>query len=91
MPRGTGKPGSLQSDFFRNEYHMNYLLGTSNVPQISIWDGIIMGGGVGISVLGEFRIATEKSLFAMPETGRTFNLVYIRLIHIVQPSDCFPM
>lgn len=55
--------------FFRTEYYMNYLLGTSNAPQISIWDGIVMGGGVGISVFGEFRIATEKALFAMPETA----------------------
>ncbi len=66
---GTGKRGMLSSDFFRTEYEMNYLLGTSNVPQVSIWDGIVMGGGVGLSVLGEFRIATEKSLFAMPETA----------------------
>ena len=53
--------------FFSNEYEMNYLLGTSPVPQVSIWDGIVMGGGVGLSVLGDFRIATEKTLFAMPE------------------------
>jgi enoyl-CoA hydratase/carnithine racemase len=66
---GIGKPGFLHTDFFTEEYKMNYLLGTSNVPQISLWDGIVMGGGVGLSVLGEFRIATEKTLFAMPETG----------------------
>ena len=51
------------------EYKMNHLLGNSLVPQISIWDGIVMGGGVGISVLGEFRVATEKCVFAMPETA----------------------
>lgn len=66
---GTGKPGFLHTDFFRHEYIMNYMLGTSTVPQISMWDGIVMGGGVGVSVLGEFRVATEKSLFAMPETA----------------------
>jgi enoyl-CoA hydratase/carnithine racemase len=66
---GSGKPGYLHSDFFRQEYIMNYLLGTSLVPQVSFWDGIVMGGGVGVSVLGEFRVATEKSLFAMPETA----------------------
>jgi enoyl-CoA hydratase/carnithine racemase len=55
--------------FFRSEYKMNYLLGTSLKPQISFWDGIVMGGGVGISILGEFRIATEKATFAMPETA----------------------
>eukprot|EP01031_Cornospumella_fuschlensis_P025859 gene25859-31227_t len=66
---GTGKPGYLHTDFFRQEYIMNYLIGTSLKPQVSFWDGIVMGGGVGISVLGEFRVATEKSLFAMPETA----------------------
>lgn len=64
-----GSVGALHADFFRTEYIMNYLLGTSARPQVSIWDGIIMGGGVGISVLGKFRVATEKSLFAMPETA----------------------
>jgi enoyl-CoA hydratase/carnithine racemase len=66
---GTGKKGSVSNDFFRLEYEMNYLLGTSPIPQVSIWNGIVMGGGVGISVLGEFRIATEKTMFAMPETA----------------------
>lgn len=66
---GSGKPGYAHTDFFRQEYIMNYLLGTSLAPQVSFWDGIVMGGGVGVSVLGEFRVATEKSLFAMPETA----------------------
>lgn len=66
---GTGKPGYLHTDFFRTEYHMNYLLGTSSIPQISFWDGFVMGGGVGISILGKYRIATEKTVFAMPETA----------------------
>lgn len=68
-PLGSGKPGYLHTDFFRQEYIMNYLLGTSLKPQVSLWDGIVMGGGVGVSVLGEFRVATEKSMFAMPETA----------------------
>lgn len=66
---GTGKPGHLHTDFFRDEYIMNYMLAESLVPQVSIWDGFVMGGGVGISIFGEFRIATEKAVFAMPETG----------------------
>lgn len=66
---GSGASGFVHSDFFRVEYEMNYLLGTSRVPQVSLWDGIVMGGGVGVSVLGRFRIATEKTLFAMPETA----------------------
>ena len=67
---GTGKPGHLHTDFFRDEYIMNYMLAESLVPQVSIWDGFVMGGGVGISIFGEFRVATEKAVFAMPETGK---------------------
>lgn len=66
---GTGKRGLLSSDFFRVEYEMNYLMANSKSPQVSFWDGIVMGGGVGASVHGKFRVATEKSMFAMPETA----------------------
>lgn len=66
---GTGKPGHMHTDFFRDEYIMNYMLAESLAPQVSIWDGFVMGGGVGISIFGEFRVATEKAVFAMPETG----------------------
>lgn len=55
-------------DFFRHEYKMNYLIGTYRIPYISLLDGVTMGGGVGISVHGPYRVATEKTLFAMPET-----------------------
>jgi hypothetical protein len=82
VERGTGKPGLLHTDFFRREYTMNFLLGTSAAPQVSIWDGIVMGGGVGISVLGDFRVATEKSLFAMPETG-CFLVSVISVCHCI--------
>lgn len=66
---GSGKPGYLHTDFFRDEYVMNHKLSNTLIPQISVWDGIVMGGGVGLSLFGEFRIATEKTMFAMPETG----------------------
>ena len=49
---GTGKPGHVSTDFFREEYIMNYKIATSKIPQISIWNGIVMGGGVGISIHG---------------------------------------
>lgn len=39
---------------------------------LSLWDGVVMGGGVGISVHGSFRVATDTTLFAMPETGELF-------------------
>jgi enoyl-CoA hydratase/carnithine racemase len=59
---------SLQSNFFREEYQLNHLIATQspNMPQISIWDGIVMGGGVGLSVHGKYRVATENTVFAMP-------------------------
>jgi enoyl-CoA hydratase/carnithine racemase len=66
---GTGKKGHYHTDFFREEYILNHRMANSIVPQISIWDGIVMGGGVGISIFGDFRIATEKTMFALPETA----------------------
>jgi len=66
---GSGMPGYLHTDFFRTEYIMNDMLEKSNAPQISVWDGYVMGGGVGLSIFGEFRIATDKTVFAMPETA----------------------
>jgi enoyl-CoA hydratase/carnithine racemase len=58
----------LQSNFFREEYQLNHLIATqsSNMPQVSIWDGVVMGGGVGLSVHGKYRVATENTVFAMP-------------------------
>ncbi|KAL9142241.1 hypothetical protein ABFS82_14G155900 [Erythranthe guttata] len=48
---------------------MNYVMATYSKPQVSILNGIVMGGGGGASIHGRFRIATENSLFAMPETA----------------------
>jgi enoyl-CoA hydratase/carnithine racemase len=62
-------PGKIYVDFFRHEYALDHMFGTSEKPQISFWNGVVMGGGVGISVLGEYRVATEKTAFAMPETA----------------------
>jgi enoyl-CoA hydratase/carnithine racemase len=65
---GQGKEGLATTDFFRKEYNIDYRLATSTkIPQISLWNGVIMGGGAGISVHGKYRVATENSLFAMPE------------------------
>ncbi|KAJ0070685.1 hypothetical protein NL108_017486, partial [Boleophthalmus pectinirostris] len=66
----AGKVGdSLAEDFFREEYILNHAIGTCKKPYVALIDGITMGGGVGLSVHGRFRVATEKTLFAMPETG----------------------
>ena len=66
---GTAEGRKPAHDFFRDEYTMNHVIGTSRVPIVSILDGIVMGGGVGLSVHGHVRVATENTLFAMPETG----------------------
>ncbi|CAN7011183.1 unnamed protein product [Brassica oleracea var. botrytis] len=58
----------LGADFFSDQYTLNYIMATYSKIQISIMNGIVMGGGAGVSIHGRFRIATEKTVFAMPET-----------------------
>ena len=66
----TSEPGGeMQKTFFREEYQLDHLVGRLSIPYIAVMNGITMGGGVGISVNGRFRLATEKTVFAMPETG----------------------
>jgi enoyl-CoA hydratase len=55
--------------FFYDEYQLNHLLFTYPKPVVAFMDGITMGGGVGISQPARFRVATENTRFAMPETG----------------------
>lgn len=55
--------------FFHAEYRLNHLLFEYPRPVVAFMDGITMGGGVGISMPADFRIATERTIFAMPETG----------------------
>ena len=61
--------GKTGRQFFHDEYQLNHLLFTYPKPVIAFMDGICMGGGVGISQPAKFRVATENTRFAMPETG----------------------
>lgn len=64
-----GEEGQQRStDYFALEYKLDHLIATYSKPYVAFMDGITMGGGVGLSVHAPFRIATEKTLFAMPET-----------------------
>lgn len=66
---GRSKTGTLTADFYREEYRLNRVIKRYPKPYVALIDGVVMGGGVGISVHGSHRIATERTLFAMPETG----------------------
>lgn len=55
--------------FFHDEYQLNHLLFTYRKPVVAFMDGITMGGGVGISQPAKYRVATENTRYAMPETG----------------------
>ncbi|MEM6585835.1 MAG: enoyl-CoA hydratase/isomerase family protein [Pseudomonadota bacterium] len=55
--------------FFHDEYQLNHQLFTYDKPIVAFMDGITMGGGVGIAMPAKFRVATENTRFAMPETG----------------------
>ena len=65
-----GQAGAPEATgFYREEYQLNRQIKTFPKPYIALMDGITMGGGVGVSVHGSHRVATEKTTFAMPETG----------------------
>jgi enoyl-CoA hydratase len=61
--------GVAARDFFFREYRLNHLLFAYPKTVVAVMDGITMGGGVGISLPAAYRIGTERTTFAMPETG----------------------
>ncbi|HXV23277.1 MAG TPA: enoyl-CoA hydratase/isomerase family protein [Alphaproteobacteria bacterium] len=66
----TAGPGSAFTDlFYREEYALNRRIFRFPKPYVALIDGIVMGGGVGVSAHGSHRVASERTLFAMPETG----------------------
>lgn len=66
----SGGTGVL--DFWRSEYLLNAAISTFPKPYVALMDGIVMGGGVGVSAHGSHRVVTERSRIAMPETGIGF-------------------
>src|SRR5438270_9671697 len=67
--RGISGDRSLTSVFFREEYELIRRIHRYPKPYLAIIDGITMGGGAGVSVNGAYRVATERTMLAMPETG----------------------
>lgn len=61
--------GASGRKFFHDEYQLNHQLFTYGKPVVAFMDGITMGGGVGIALPCKYRVATENTRFAMPETG----------------------
>ncbi|MDZ4054694.1 MAG: enoyl-CoA hydratase/isomerase family protein, partial [Phenylobacterium sp.] len=61
--------GKAAREFFFKEYRLNHLLFSYAKPVVAIMDGVTMGGGVGLAAPSQYRVATERTTFAMPETG----------------------
>lgn len=58
--------------FFTEEYALNRMIAAYPKPYIALIDGICMGGGIGVSIYGDYRVASEHAMFAMPETAIGF-------------------
>jgi enoyl-CoA hydratase len=68
----AGRAGNPPVGFFADEYRLNAAIARFPKPYVALIDGIVMGGGVGVSVHGSHRIMTENAVFAMPEVGIGF-------------------
>ena len=69
LARSGAGDGAEARAFFFDEYRLNSLLHDYAKPTVAVMDGITMGGGVGLARPCRFRVATERTTFAMPETG----------------------
>jgi enoyl-CoA hydratase len=63
---------SYYRDFWREEYQLNAMIAAFEKPYIALMDGLVMGGGVGVSAHGNCRIVTERTRLAMPEASIGF-------------------
>jgi enoyl-CoA hydratase/carnithine racemase len=68
----SSKKNDLKEKFFQKEYLLNNFINEFPKNYLSVWNGIVMGGGVGLSIYGNYRLATENAKFAMPETAIGF-------------------
>ncbi|MCV7224585.1 enoyl-CoA hydratase/isomerase family protein [Mycolicibacterium komossense] len=64
--------GSEARKFWFDEYRLNEMIGRHPKPYVALMDGIVMGGGVGVSAHGNVRVVTDKTKMAMPEVGIGF-------------------
>jgi enoyl-CoA hydratase len=69
MAQSGAGDGAAGRRFFLAEYRLNALLQAYPKPVVAVMDGVTMGGGVGLSTYARWRIATERTVWAMPETG----------------------
>jgi enoyl-CoA hydratase len=69
LAESGARDGAAAREFFLTEYRLNHLLFEYEKPVVTIMDGITMGGGVGLAMPSRYRVATERTTFAMPETG----------------------
>ena len=70
--QGRAGDHDAQLAFWREEYALNYRIRTYPKPYVSLIDGIVMGGGAGVSLHGSHRVAGDRFTFAMPEVGIGF-------------------
>lgn len=66
---GAKSGDSLPARFWANEYRLDVLIARYPKPVIAVMDGLVMGGGVGLSAHAAYRVVTERSAIAMPEVG----------------------